>query len=425
MAFLSGIIQYRGKLGQTIGRKNGNTSVQSAVTRTQNVVGVAPESVNNPRTVQQAAQRLKMRPAANFYRDMGYILNHSWQGTQYRARSRNRFMQQALRSSTNVIPFLKKGDTRFVPGSYPLSEGALVGAEVTAVSAGLAVSSIIIESQYTTVGELSQAIYNSNPGFLYGDKLTFVLVYMKGTSYDDYQFTPVSLQLVLDNSDTTTIADFVASSQLFTSVADERLQFSVAGEAYRDYTLCAAAVIQSRVPSTSDGEWQRSNAKLFLTDAVLNAFMTAGAYNEALASYQNNAAAVNSEWYLNYGTYATRGVSGGSTVSGSLFNIAQITLPEYSGRDAVTLTNVAAISSGNVVEVIVSDTGGNDASRNVYTSVGNNNVTASTIVPALLARLLSSGYGTILFSTAQSQFGLTIQTSTGNNGGEEAGEDRP
>ena len=116
MAFQLGIIQYRGKLGATIGRK------KSAGQRA-NTIAARPQVVSNPRSNAQAAQRMKMAPAVNFYRALRDILNHSWQGVSYGGASHSKFMKEAMRAA--VYPYIPKGTTAAVPAPYKISVGSL------------------------------------------------------------------------------------------------------------------------------------------------------------------------------------------------------------------------------------------------------------------------------------------------------------
>ena len=428
MAFLTGIFQFRGKLGKAIGRANPNTNVTTSVTRGNNVVAAAPETVVNPKTVAQAAQRLRMRPAANFYRELGYILNHSWQGTKYRAASRNKFMQQALKSEDLVIPFLKKGDDRFVPGNYPLSLGSLTGVDVTAIANNVATTTLAMPAELgATIGEVSAQIIANNGGFLAGDKLTFVFVLVRNTdSASSMRFSSVSMQLVLNPAETTTLLNWQAANKVVFSVADGLLSVSVADYGNELSNLCAAACIHVRVPSTTSSSWQRSSSRMFLSDLILSNFMTAGAYNAALASYQNSAADVNSDWYLNTEAYGSTGSSGGSSQTGqsALFSIGSISLPAGGEQlPAVTITNVAAVSYGGLAEVIVKREPGVAATR-YYNVAGTRSVQlAQTEVPSLSTRLLNAGYA-VLYDNALSTIGITIQTEQGG-GGETPEDDRP
>ncbi len=419
MALQSGVIQFRGKLGRTVGRRNGNESIKTVTTRGMNVLATAPETVSNPKTAKQASQRMRMRAAVNFYRGLSFILNHSWQGTPYKAKSRNRFMQYALQSDSTVIPFLTKGDERFVPGDYLLSTGALVGAQVTNIDSDVCQTTIKLQqSSFSTVGALVQDIIASNGGFVAGDKLTFVIA-MYGTtlageqpaSQNDLWFKPLSLQLVLNPDDATTLAYFETNNFLSLSHNSGKLTFEfvqIPG------IVCAGAVIQSRVPADGSTSWQRSNARFYLDDIVLDNFMTADQYNIALASYQGSEANVNSDWYLNFAAYDGDGLSSGSNSTATLFSLPSIQLPEYTAQSytypAVTLSNVAVLNVGRNASVIVNPSSNGSGQLAYYNKVGTMKISEASAVNHLRARLQAAGYSAMDLTDAIS-YGVIVSSS--------------
>lgn len=411
MARQRGVIQFTGKLGQTVGMKNPYNTDQ--------YLREYISDVNNPKTAAQAAQRMRMTPAVNFYRQLGYVINHAYQGTRYKAPSMRRFMSEALKDTTLVIPFQNKGDQRFVPGNYLISSGTLPGCAVTGISDPNNIATTLqAEDIGSTIGSLCQEIYENNAGFLYGDKLTFIWVVEGLDGQSGYQL--FSAQLVLNENDTTTIADYLVSNKITFQATTNQLVvkpnvgFNIEGDPVE---IVAAAVVQSRVPATTGGDWQRSNSRFYLADSLLNKWMSAGRFNEALASYQaEGSGTTNSDWYLNFGTYESRGVIGNNTTTQQLFNIARIVLPQDGQTPAATMENVAAISSGALVQVLVSPA--IDNARGYYTVIGTNTVQFVAIVTGLTGRLLNAGYSVI---DATSITGVTIAT---NEGGD-PGEDRP
>jgi hypothetical protein len=340
-------------------------------------------------------------------------------------------MQKALVSSDYVFPFLKKGDNRFVPATYPLSEGSLTGAQVLSIANSAARTTLKVgDTTPSTIADLSAAIVENNAGILYGDKLTFVSVHYTGSSAADYAFTHVAQQLVLSETDTRALIDFAASDRItFTYIASQAgggsLAFQVTGIS-GERTLCAAAVIQSRVPAEGSNQWQRSNAQLFITDTVLSAFMSAGAYNEALASYQSSNEPYNSDWYLNYGTFATRGVSGDNSEAATVFTVSQISYPDGDNWSAGTLANAAAISTGNQAYIIIGEvTNINNQGRSLYERRSANSVAEKTGTAYLKEKLEAGGYTTITFANANLIYGVTLVNDQGSGDGEQVEPDNP
>lgn len=314
MAKLTGLFQYKGKLGQTVGRRNGQKMLSSVQETGMNIVAMAPTAVNNPKTAFQATQRMRMRAAVNFYRQIGYILNHSWQGTGYKQPSHNRFMQLALRKGDYAIPFLPKGEQSFVPGEYPISEGSLVGADVLAIE-GNALQTGLYGSagDAATLGDLASKLINANAGFYDGDKLTFIFVSARENN-GNVIYAATSVQWILDTTSTTAIAD-ADTFPLNVTIVDGRFNFSLKNFGNQGSTIVGGAIVHVRAPQSQGGStsWQRSNTSMYISDAVLNRWMSAEAFNTALKSYQTENANVNSDWYLNTGAENNGGTSGSSS----------------------------------------------------------------------------------------------------------------
>lgn len=362
MAKQIGIFQFKGKLGQVVGRVNAVQQLTTVSSRHQNIVAMAPSVVSNPRTTLQASQRMRMRAAANFYRQIGFILNHSWQGTKYRAPSRNRFMQLALKKGNFAVPFLKRGDASFVPGEFPLSEGSLVGVDVTGIDGEWVWTSLVVSNAKTdTYGQLAKNIINNNAGVYNGDKLTFIFVVERWGGGEPF-YDAVSLQYILDVDSTLEVDEPIF--KWYFSTSHGRLHIGLSSIEGTDSWIKAAAVIHVRAPQSQGGStaWQRSNTSMYVADSVLERFMSAEAFNEALASYQNENADVNSDWYLNTGAENNGGTSGDSsqptlvtsysfTSDGPLngYQVALFGGAVIVNEDSSSLTLYSRVSSNTVV----------------------------------------------------------------------------
>ena len=79
--------------------------------------------VKNPKSSAQASQRMKMAPAQKMFEALSGIVNHSWQGVKYGTASRQKFMSEAMKQ--NGGPYVVKGTTTFVPGTYLIADGSL------------------------------------------------------------------------------------------------------------------------------------------------------------------------------------------------------------------------------------------------------------------------------------------------------------
>lgn len=323
-----------GKLGDTVGYRITNSA--DKVTQ-----GWRPyiATVANPQTEAQSIQRLKMAPAVNFYRALGTILNNAWQGQKYGTQSRNYFMSVAMSQSTG-IPFIVKGDKRFYPGEYQVSQGSLARQSVTAIADNLLTTSLISPGVTGTWGEFSQGLINKNFGVKNGDKLTFIFV---GTNSVG-EYLPAYSYVILDTSNTTAASDILASSNLsFAGSADAALQVGVVN-AMTD--IVAGAVILSRLDTSAGTKWLRSNSRMFVTDAYKELWMSTSAYQEAIVSYMK-AENVSSDWYLNAGINNSMTWVGPGGNSGSNLTVVSITNVTATNGTTSRLVAVATMSDGS------------------------------------------------------------------------------
>lgn len=83
--------------------------------------------VKNPKTGAQSLQRMKLAPAARFYRAFESILSHSFEGYAYGNRNRQRFTQLALLRQDG--PFMAKDNVQVPISAYQISDGSLPSVE--------------------------------------------------------------------------------------------------------------------------------------------------------------------------------------------------------------------------------------------------------------------------------------------------------
>lgn len=350
MAYQLGVIQYRGKLGSTVGRK------KSAGQRA-NTIAARPQVVSNPRSTAQAAQRMKMAPAVNFYRPLRGILNHSWQGVPYGGASHSKFMKEAMRSSS--YPYVMKGNTAPIPGAYKISAGSLSPVDVTLNNNA---GSIIVETSLVlgellgnkTIKDISELLVAKNPQLQIGDQLTFVAAVAEEVpgiedGYISYRY----FRFILSDTDTSmpeaTIIpdgdDEIEALKInggYLMVAGNNLGFAISENT--DMVAVGAAVIVSR-PNVAKNvvTWQRSNSTFKVTEPVAQYFSRN--YDAVLASYQNNAANVSSDWYLN----------GGNTGSVAETNFVTVTLQKTEGVPDNAVSGGGTFEKGSQVTVTADD----------------------------------------------------------------------
>lgn len=290
-----------GKIGDVVAYKvkNSNNKQVQGLRRYQ-------AKVANPQSSKQMAQRWKISVLQNFYRGLQPLLDHSWQGIVYGDPSRRHFMKITMPSSfEGMIPYMLKGDKRFVPGELPVATGSIpVDCACTVGQSAIVCNGINYpEGDYTTIGDLSTAIIGANLGIQNGDQLTFIGVYGNSGNY-----IPTYARVILETDSTTPLADLAVS--LTRESANSKLQFN-----FGSNTPQAGAIIISRYASNT---WQRSNSTMAISDAVRNAYATAEQYDAMIASYTTTADK-SSDWYLNQaGTDSSSidGAAGLYTLSG-------------------------------------------------------------------------------------------------------------
>lgn len=367
MAKQRGSLLIVGKFKDAVGYKNNLSKVSGAYA----VRGLAGE-VKNPKTVAQSNQRMKVPAAQNFYRALSVILDHSWQGVKYGARSYSEFLSRAM-VMTDGYPFVEKGSKTPWPGEYVIADGGLVPVGVT-VGQGITVLltrnvDLDADPSDITVGELSVDLIANNIQLQEGDQLTFVEC-LERAGYPTYAIS----RLVLDSESTVTIEEWAAAQrvQIQNSGNGSGSQFVVTASTDAISTTIAGACIVSRPPRTTGGAWQRSHAEMVLSDTYRAQYLSAGRYTGALATYREKEASVaSSDWYLNQGNGGN--AAGGTGGSGTRSLVAAA----YSG-----VNNAMFLVEGDTTRLVVaSNTIG--AAFYSYDSANNTYASAGTLAAAL------------------------------------------
>lgn len=385
MAKQLGIIQFNGKLGNVVGAKK-------SAGQKENILRSRAMDVYNPKTQAQRAQRVKMTPAVNFYRALVEILDHSYQGVKYKGPSHNYFMKQAMLMEDGY-PYLVKGDTRPVPGTYLLSRGSLpqpnkVEGDINNIgfNTGLDISAIddngIVDN--TTIGQLATALIAQN-NVQAGDQLTFVWV---TNANPDTTGEPVFVyhvaRLILNVDDDNLVSVWRESQKMI--IDSDPDSFVI-----KDDNVVAGAVIASRPPLRDGGAWQRSTTYLQVSNYILETFMSPQAQQAALESFSKKAAnASTSDWFLNQGNDAGNGTGSGTN--------AQRTLDTANIEIAGQRKNLLVMIQGTKTYLVVSDI--RSGKRDVYTRQGNIAVPVEVNVTDVEA----TGMQTRLFSTVKGYF---------------------
>lgn len=261
--------------------------------------------VKNPKSSAQAAQRMKMAPAQKMFEALSGIVNHSWQGVKYGTASRQKFMSEAMKQ--NGGPYVVKGTTTFVPGTYLIADGSLPEIKGKFIRTIEMFKSNLLTPQFTSRAEFVNNIIANNPNFEVGDKLTFIAIIglrtdSPITSPLSSTFYPVIKQVILrqqlEDGETDDFEQLESDSLTYEE-GYLALDFTVAPFVTSNTAeVSAFAIIHSRGQNESND--QRSKTRFAITERVYNTFYTESAYKLALASYQNTSnAPLGAEWYLN------------------------------------------------------------------------------------------------------------------------------
>ena len=291
----------RGKKGNTVFYKVAGSSNKEKQGSREYVSTVA-----NPKTGTQALQRMKLAPASAFYRAFkGEILDHSFAGVPYGARSQAEFMKGAL-AMEGGFPFVVKDSNVLIPGSYQMSRGSLAGLDFTVQDTDIECPVLAVDNPATdTVEAWVNEVILAAPWLKAGDQVTFAFIYSIGNMKP---FAYVK-RLILDKTKTGLAIDYI-NGQGLTNTVDGVIG---ANMSMTNAVLLGAAVIVSRplISNKSNSvSWQRSNSVMVVSNrpnawAILQNFFDNAAYQRAIESYMGNVVNPVSDWYLNGGSTET------------------------------------------------------------------------------------------------------------------------
>lgn len=258
-------------------------------------------NVRNPKTIGQASQRVRMIPAVNFYRAFGQeILDHSYQGVKYGARSHSTFMKDALLGMGN-FPFLTKGNDTLAPGEYLMSKGGIPSLIYAFDdSAELICEALAVDTESETYGNWCQGVIAVAPWLKSGDQITFAFV----MGNEDGNEFPFVTRFVLDSEEAVkTIGAVLEDAKL-----DINQDGLIAPADMANFDIEGASIIVSRpVVSNTTGtiSWQRSSERMLVNWSLaymVFRFFSQSAYDTAMISLMAAAKATPiNDWYLNQG----------------------------------------------------------------------------------------------------------------------------
>jgi hypothetical protein len=154
------------------GLRSGSTkSLTFQVVNGKQVTKERVQSVKNPNTRNQIMQRMKLGPALRFYRALEPVLNHSFEGVPYGAKSRQHFLKLAMKRSDG--PFMKKGDDSIPYSAYCVATGSLPRFYNDGDKYYLAVMHDGATLSNTTWGDVCKVMLTDD-SYKEGDEITYV-----------------------------------------------------------------------------------------------------------------------------------------------------------------------------------------------------------------------------------------------------------
>lgn len=258
---------------------------KSSSGKTEQVVRPVPEKVNNPQTVSQCLQRMKLAPAQKFYKAFAELIDNAFQGVEYGDKSRQYFLSKAMKAEG---PYIQKGVDRFIPAAYLFSEGSLPSVGLLPFQAGTTVVTLEATTEEATVTPdvLAEALAVS-----LDTQITVAVVNnVKGMFVPSY----------ISFKDRLLIQDLPAEA--LGKDADGHITINPSVLSLDTSALVAYCVVVSR--QDVSGTWLRSTQEMIINDEMRNELYGTTAMEAAIYSYQDTTGAantINSEWYYNLG----------------------------------------------------------------------------------------------------------------------------
>lgn len=308
-------------------RRGSTKSLTFQVVNGQQITKERVSEVKNPKTSSQAVQRMKLAPAQKFYNAFEAVLNHAYQGVQYGNKSREHFMSLAMKQ--NGGPYVVKGYTGLVPGTYLVAEGNIPEVIITPNWSDPSITTSLLMNASADTNDRGDVVSNLmelNPWIIEGDKITILTI----RNYDGVYYAnkkQIVMKAVLSENESD---DFDEVSACFT-VKDGKLGIVLDDAPFQttNFFTCAIAIIISR--GTSQTKDERSNARMVVSDDIIGRFYSTEAYEIAMASYQADSSnPIGDEWYLNNFAVGEIGRVGARsvTVDGHSWQILELIITE-------------------------------------------------------------------------------------------------
>lgn len=245
---------------------------------------------SNPRTDSQLGQRSKMTTVTNCYRTFKSVIQRSFEGTEYGAKSYQRWASMAMGQQFGG-PWLLKGDRRPCPViGVPMSIGSLPGVSVTdGGSSDLVTTLAIGAATPSDMAELSSKLLQYNNWLQEGDQITICVI--SGGTLEQNLYFGNSFSFYIDTNSTAQLP-IIGGCDL-----DPKNNYLSIIPA--DWTPLAACVIVSR-----EGSHLRSTSYWGYNDKFDKAYILDGD-TSVLPSYRGSQQTRQTDWPVDPGATPT------------------------------------------------------------------------------------------------------------------------
>lgn len=257
---------------------------------------------SNPRTDSQLGQRSKMTTVTNCYRTFKNVIQRSFEGTEYGAKSYQRWASMAMGQQFGG-PWLLKGDRRPCPViGVPMSIGSLPGVSVTDGGATDLVTTLAVgNAAFDNVSDLSARLLQYNNWLQEGDQVTICVI--SGGTLAQALYFGGSYSFYINTNSTALIPDIVGCDL---DMKNNYLAIIPAG-----WTPLAACVIISRegshLRSTSYWGYNADFEKAYILDGD----------SEILPSYRGSQQTRQTDWPVDPGASPTPAEFNTQTANGT------------------------------------------------------------------------------------------------------------
>lgn len=239
----------------------------------QTIMRAKAASVKNPNTVAQVINRIITKANGAAYSVLKGIVDHSFEGVTYGARSMQQFLKlnyPILKAVSGKAAFPRKGAFGLAAAPYQVSMGSLPSVRAFTLANDSA-SVDIVSTAITSVDKITAQEIADLFGAELGDQISFIYLFL-GSPRDEFDGMPSAYRIAFNiplEADAAVVTSGNLDKSLYTedntyngavifSVAEGKVTINMMGISER---IDGAAIIASR---KENGKWLRSTEKMVL-----------------------------------------------------------------------------------------------------------------------------------------------------------------